>query len=329
MNISDIKTFVLNHHRLKEKQFSKLFPEIYKELDIFPKDFSFRQKLYHHINNDTELKSGVCPVCGKRCSFESLNAGYKHHCSKRCSTLDPVVKEKRQNTCLQIYGYTHESKSPIIKNKKVITCRKNLGVDYPMQSDVVMEKMKNSNNKNFGYDYTFQSPHIQNKIQKTVMREYDVLYMCMHKRSRNGTNHSKPNRDFEKLLMENNIEYEREFVIEKYVYDFKIDYILVEINPSVSHCSNSKTIYKSKDRYYHYLKTQAAEKYNYVCICVWDWTNVNDVIKLLKTHKFNLYKCSVQRHLYNTKTKNHIIDDYIPADGFYEIFDDGQSFILI
>jgi peptidyl-tRNA hydrolase len=80
----EVIEFVLAHHQCREKQFSKLFNEFYLEIQQikFPKEFSFRQKLYHWIHDDIDLKLGLCPVCENRCSFESLNAGYKHHCSE-------------------------------------------------------------------------------------------------------------------------------------------------------------------------------------------------------------------------------------------------------
>ena len=84
MTKEEVAEFVLENHKCQEKQFSKLFNDFYTEIQQieFPDNFTFRQKLYHWIHNDIDLKLGICPVCGNRCSFESLNTGYKHHCSE-------------------------------------------------------------------------------------------------------------------------------------------------------------------------------------------------------------------------------------------------------
>ena len=90
----------------RESYFKKKFKENYNEiLSInFPDDFKFSQKLYHYCNNDLDFLLGVCPVCGKRCVFLRFGSGYRSHCSTRCSTIDPLVRDKYEKTNLNRNG---------------------------------------------------------------------------------------------------------------------------------------------------------------------------------------------------------------------------------
>ena len=60
--------------------FLKFFPELYQEYKsiVFPEesnDWRFCQKLWHFLQNDYELRLGICPICGKRCTMESFKEG--------------------------------------------------------------------------------------------------------------------------------------------------------------------------------------------------------------------------------------------------------------
>lgn len=81
---------------------------------------------------------------------------------------------------------------------------------------------------------------MQNRI-KTNMRKYGVPYYCMTndfiEDPAKGSN-SKPNVSFDKLLTAAGIEHSREFPLGNYVYDFKIENTLVEINPTATHNSD-------------------------------------------------------------------------------------------
>ena len=67
----------------REYAWKIFFPEFYNELNSwnFPDDFIFKQKVYHYLNDDPELKLGICPECGKRCNFTTLSKGYHKYCS--------------------------------------------------------------------------------------------------------------------------------------------------------------------------------------------------------------------------------------------------------
>lgn len=312
MKKSELYEYMLNHYKIDEKCFKKRFSDCYENLCMidFPDNFVFRQKLYHWFNDDSELKLGICPVCRNRCSFVALNYGYKKHCCKSCSTKSKETQSKRKNTCLEKYGVEHESKCNRIKNEKKKTCLKHYGVEYPQQNKKIREKT------------------IKNNIEK-----FGVPYTCML--SNNGfSTDSGPNREFAELLEKHEIEYEREFFIERYYYDFKIEKYLIEINPTITHnsyrCAFSAV---PKEKEYHYRKTRIAEKHGYACIHIWDWIDKDAFIKSLKNKKLSIKdNKNVCVHWYNMKTKSYIANEHdfekMIENGYLPIYDDGHELII-
>lgn len=124
------------------------------------------------------------------------------------------------------------------------------------------------------------------KQQQTMFERYGVYsalnldYLSTHRKKK----HSKPNDTFAKLLEGNNIEYEREFCIGTKSYDFKVDNKLIEINPTITH--NTHFIpygdYSGIKEKYHYNKSHLAHENGYICIHIWDWDNVENVINILR-----------------------------------------------
>lgn len=91
---------------VSEKRFKKAFPQAYAELQgiDFPDNFSFKQKLYHYLHNDDNMKLGVCPVCGGRCNLKSFRDGYHRYCKNSCAQLDSETRNKIKQTCIERYG---------------------------------------------------------------------------------------------------------------------------------------------------------------------------------------------------------------------------------
>jgi len=103
----------------KEKTWIKLFSKEYNDiLELhFPEEFTFTQKVYHYLNDDLELKLGICPVCGKRCTFSGIRVGYLQYCSIQCVGRSNTVREKSKQTCLKKYGCENPYQSEEIKEK--------------------------------------------------------------------------------------------------------------------------------------------------------------------------------------------------------------------
>ena len=81
----------------------------------------------------------------------------------------------------------------------------------------------------------------------------------------------------------------KEFILKKkdgsyYRYDFKYKNILIEINPWITHNSSWNLFGDPPlDQHYHYNKTKLALDNNYKCICVWDWINQEELLKLMSS----------------------------------------------
>ena len=157
-----------------EKYFSKHFLEFYIELKTFnfPQSFKFSQKLYHYFNNDPELKLGLCPVCGKRCTFVNINIGYLKHCSKRCLGLDENIKEQRKKSCLEKYGVDNYSKTNECKEKVKATNKKLYGEEYYRQTNEYKDRVKNTCQEKYNNDTYLGSKVYKEKVKQTCIRKY-------------------------------------------------------------------------------------------------------------------------------------------------------------
>lgn len=224
--------------------------------------------------------------------------------------------DKRRETCLQKYGVVNYAMTEESKNKQRESCKKSclehLGVEAPFLSPIVQAKRNATMLKRYGTVNFTQTDAWRNKCQETNMQKYGVNWIVNSDKykstmldkygveygcqvNKKYSNDSKPNQIFAQLLDDNNIKYEREFSIENRSFDFKVDNTLIELDPTITHNSTFSPFDKSgKDINYHYAKTKLALKYNYRCIHIWDWDDVNKVISILK-QKQHLYarKCKI------------------------------------
>ena len=264
MSIKDNVLFILKtkpNGNIEEINFKRKFPEIYRDLSswVFPNDFKFVQKLYHYFNNDKLLKLGLCPVCGKRCSFIKFNKGYNQHCSQKCTHLDKNIQDKFKNTCLELYGVEHPMCSDEIKEKLKQTFIKKYGVENysstlecknkreqtnmikyghknVFQSEIIKDKIKYTNIEHFGVDNYAKTQECQEKMKITCVKKYGVdnysktkefnekLYIT--KKNNNSFHTSKIENKFKKYLTLNNINYEYQYKSE--LYPFACDFYIPE-----------------------------------------------------------------------------------------------------
>lgn len=235
-NKSDVFQFVMEHAKpyAKESFFMKKFPEYYSDLNnwTFPSDFTFSQKLYHYFNNDSELKLGLCPVCGNRCKLNSFVAGYKHHCSPRCSSLDENVRNKFEKTNIEKYGASNPFQSEIIKNKIKKTFIEIYGCDHPMHCKEIVNKLQQTNFERYGHICAMHSEEIAKKVIRTNLMRYGVENGGASKKSlkkidatkrKNHTfNTSKIEQEFKKYLEDNDINFKYQYKSE--LYPFNCDF---------------------------------------------------------------------------------------------------------
>lgn len=262
---------------------------------------------------------------------------------------------KIKNTCIERYGTPSASGNIEVKNKIKKTNLEKYGVENVFQDvDNIHKKciekygsLKNyykyqqnkrveSLNIKYSVSNSIQIPGAIEKMvakrRDTCMERYGVesptlLPQC--KFSSGNSSLTKPNLAFAELLNRYNIEYEKEFSLQSFSYDFLLkDYdILIEINPSETHNSSwspfgEKSV-KSKD--YHFKKSLKAWENNYTCIHIWDWDNkeaiINNIIDGVCFDDLDkcLYKGPLEdikenKYIYNRKRKLLVNDSVIDND---------------
>ena len=246
------------------------------------------------------------------------------------------VKKKQRKTKKEKYGdpnycntnairKTKESRygDPNYNNreKSKRTCLERYGVETSLQSDDIKKKARQTKYLRYGDpDYTNREKSI-----KTTYEHFGVSYGIYIPGARNAkSKDSRPNIKFKKLLDRLGVDYEREYRLGDFIYDFKIGDLLIDINPSITH-NSSINIFGGpvKDMWYHFNKTKNANIYGYQCVCIWDWLDPEKIlgIDLSKVKQTS----QPMEHWYNLKTHKHIIghmDD--PDPGYVLIWDDGQ-----
>ena len=210
------------------------------------------------------------------------------------STLDRVLKELDihktrsqssklvQETKYKKYG-SKENYNKIVREKIKNTITEKDG-SLEAHYKTVGNKVKETKIKRYGTSHIYNNE----KCIKTCQERYGVNYPCQRKEARDASsNDSGPNKEFEKLLQENNLKYEREFHLGSKSYNFKVDNTLIEINPSAIHNSTWKPFgdHKGLDSNYHFNKTLLANENNYRCIHIWDWDDKEKIIESLKPKK--------------------------------------------
>jgi hypothetical protein len=207
------------------------------------------------------------------------------------------------------------SKNNILKNLE--TREKNSGsIEISYKEQII--KTRKTVLEKYGVDRASKSELVKDLIKQSVKETFQERYGCDNywdsedaKRS-NGSKNSHANIAFEQLLKENNIKYEKEFLLENKWYDFKINNILVEINPTATHNSTRSPWCKDKglDKNYHSNKTELANKNNYRCIHIWDWDDPQKVINTLLLKKETIWarKCKVK--LVSTEEEINFLNRY-------------------
>ena len=210
------------------------------------------------------------------------------------------IENKRIKTNLEVYGVNYTSQNENVKKTLRENNIKKYGVPYTLLSEEVQAKIKENNLKKYGNPYCIAAKEVREKIINTTLERYGVPYNCLTQACLDANAHvvSKVNLKFQNKLTSYDISAESEFILENYSYDFKINDLLIEINPTYTHNSTTsaqigKSKFKPKDMYYHYNKTKVARENGYKCIHIWDWDNEDKIIQGLLPRK-TLYARNLQ-----------------------------------
>ena len=227
----------------KETTWKKIFTNFYTELLTwdFPNNFKFKQKVYHYLNNDLELKLGKCPVCGNRCKFISVSEGYTTYCSTKCMANSIQVKEHKRNTCMKKFGTDHPWKNKNVREKAKQTCLEkynntnfnNRGkaketclnrynIENPSQLEEVKCKKKQTCIKNFGID-SFTKTIEYKKLFNDKVRVKNITSKIYSTKKKNNSFHtSKIEKLLEEYFLHNNINFITQYKSD--LYPFNCDF---------------------------------------------------------------------------------------------------------
>jgi len=195
----------------------------------------------------------------------------------------PNVIEARKKTMIDKYGVDNPMKVESIKQKVEDTMMQRYGVKHPYQNKEIYKKTRQTCMERYGTTNVFANEEIKEKIKQTNLEKYGVPYHCMTDECMQySATNSTPNKKFTELLESYSIDFQRELPIDNYIYDFKIDSTLIEINPAATHNSNWGIYNKpGLDKLYHFNKTKTAKEHQLSCIHVFDWDDQNKIINLI------------------------------------------------
>lgn len=272
---------------------------------------------------------GIKHTNAQKCEFRK-KANIEKHGSYEQYKSD--IKAKREATCLERYGATSNLSTDEFREQSKKSCIEKYGTEYANQANSVKKKIADSliaqyGSKEKAYEsFVEKSMHTREERygsikqsyliglenqSKVIQEKYGVAYACMRKEARNLTNNSTPNRQFAQMLDELNIVYDREFPVKRYSYDFKVDNILIEINPSATH-NSTWGIFGIADICspdYHLKKLQTAKDAGFRCINVWDWDDKNKIaMMLLPKRKIYARDCKIEQ--LDAKTANKFLRTY-------------------
>lgn len=324
----DIKEFYRNHtcqetlekFNIKTKQ--KLM-KILKELDY---DFSVRKSLKHRKSSrshqsyvlDGQKSSKTQKIKWSNKSKEEKEEWKQiqiktHNTDEYKDLMSLKTKEFLNNLSEEERELLNNSRSVSMKKwwsslteeEKQNEIKKHFDNGAGWNKETIKQTLKNKYNIENISQLNSLKDKIKQSINKTCLEKYGVEWNCQLEQCKTTLNskscNTTPNLEFEKLLFENVKEYkgvmceDKEFYLKNYIYDFKVNNTLIEINPSSTHNVTWNPFNRQIDKYYHKNKSDFAKENNYRCICVWDWDSKEKIIELLLTReKVYARKCEIK-----------------------------------
>ena len=208
------------------------------------------------------------------------------------------VRSKARQTNLERYGVENPFQSEEIKQKIRQTNLEHFGTEHPMQSEEMRGRVRQTNLERYGVECTLQAEFVKEKSRQTNLAKYGVEYACQRPEARKSSSNSAPNLWFSSVLVQEGIEFEREFPLKRFSYDFRVGNILIEINPSITHNIlwvpfGDHAPYVSLD--YHMRKSQIADNAGFHCIHIFDWDDQSKIVQFLKLRpKIYARKCELR-----------------------------------
>lgn len=264
----------------------------------------------------------TCKRCGK-ITIKVCHDKIAKYCHGSCAAGDPdVIKrvkdtqlkkygaygfntKKQEETMLRKYGVKVPYKNEEIKNRSIEKQKKNNGGVLAFNT----QKQRDTMMKKYGSLGRLGDPRELKRQHETMVDRYGVKTPSEHRPFHekamdsivgkhgglfNNSTISKVNLKWKELIeKEFNTEVESEVFIDGYFYDLMIkdSYLLIEVNPTVTHnstkpfgCLRSKcstfpcSVHSPTSKDYHKNKALSAQEFGYKLIQIYDWDNIDQII---------------------------------------------------
>ena len=144
--------------RIKENK--EIYNKYYKD-----KFDSISEFMYCYLHQDTFEKDQICPVCGNKIKFDNKNCKYPKHCSRRCAQLDPEVRKKYIQACLEKYGKEYFTQTQEYRDKSIQACLNKYGKEYYSQTQECKDKVKCVCLEKYGKESYTQTQEYRDKVK--------------------------------------------------------------------------------------------------------------------------------------------------------------------
>ena len=161
-----------NVGRWIKKKYQHIYSSIVFNTHYLKNDCGFSERLYHILYDIYSVV--LCKKCNNPVSFKSLYFGYYTYCSTKCMANDSDIRKKKEETCLDKYGVTHQSKTDQFKEKVVQTNMNTFGVAYPAQSDKIKENTKRLFASKYGVDNPMKVPEFKENLKDVFVNKFGV-----------------------------------------------------------------------------------------------------------------------------------------------------------
>jgi len=128
-----------------------------------------KQRMWHIEHNRYSLP--VC-LCGTVLKWNAKDKTYRRYCSSKCANNDPLVKEKREKTCLAKYGHKTNLSADSNKQKQKQTLLDKYGVDNFAKTKQFKEQYVSTCIERHGVSNTSKLEATQKKIDATHEARY-------------------------------------------------------------------------------------------------------------------------------------------------------------
>lgn len=109
-----------------EKYVMKNHIDIYNDIISFCndndlKELSFKEKVYHYVNDIKEIVLCKNPNCNNKTRFKNSTLGYGNYCSIQCISSDPNIKAIKEKKSYEKYGTKAPAMNKRVKDKMINT----------------------------------------------------------------------------------------------------------------------------------------------------------------------------------------------------------------